>query len=159
MASCSFKMKMHGFKQVMQRWKNMTTRRRSYWECGTTRHVPSGFLAVYVGEERCRFVIPTRFLNLPLFVSLLNKAEDEFGFQSNGGLVLPCQVNLFKLLLEFLLMDEKRFGGLSLDEVLKMFSEWDFDSCRESSLDNVNLSHGYTTPLIAKTSVRVGTCL
>ncbi|KAK6941229.1 Small auxin-up RNA [Dillenia turbinata] len=137
MASCSFKMKMLGFKQLMQRCKSMTTRRPSDSECGTTRRVPLGHLAVYVGEERCRFVIPTRFLNLPLFVSLLDKAEEEFGFQSGGGLVLPCEVNFFKLLLKFLEMDEECFGGLRLDEVLRMFSEAGFDSCRESSLDNI----------------------
>ncbi|KAK6944678.1 Small auxin-up RNA [Dillenia turbinata] len=116
MAGCSFKMRMLGFKQVLRRWKNMMTRRHSDWECGTTRRVPSGFFAVYVGEERCSFVIPTRFLKLPLFVSLLDKAEEEFGFQSSGGLVLPCPVNLFKLMLEFLEMDEESFGGLCLDE-------------------------------------------
>ncbi|KAK6945216.1 Small auxin-up RNA [Dillenia turbinata] len=114
-------------KQVMQRWKSMSIRRRSILShsdsgssSGSTRRIPPGFLAVYVGLERRRFLIPTRFLNLPIFRSLLKKAEEEFGFQPSGGLVLPCDVSFFKELLKFLERDEKKFGGLSLDEIFKI---------------------------------------
>ncbi|KAK6941746.1 Small auxin-up RNA [Dillenia turbinata] len=117
-------------KQVMQRWKSMSIRGRSILSysdsdsdlgssSGSTRRIPPGFLAVYVGLERRRFLIPTRFLNLPIFGSLLQKAEEEFGFQPSGGLVLPCDVKFFKELLKFLDRDEKKFGGLSLDEIFK----------------------------------------
>ncbi|KAL8202042.1 hypothetical protein R6Q57_011189 [Mikania cordata] len=61
------------------------------------RHTPSvGSLAVYVGSECQRFVLLTRFLNLLVFMSLLNKAKEEFGFQTSGGLIIPCDVMFFK---------------------------------------------------------------
>ncbi|KAK6944680.1 Small auxin-up RNA [Dillenia turbinata] len=129
----------------------MTTRRRSDSECRMTQHVSSGFLAVYVGEDRCWFVISTPFLNLPIHISLLEKAEEEFGFQSSGGLV-PAKPSFLRTSvgLEFLQMDEKCFGGLRLDEDLKTFSEVVFSSCRESSLDKANPSHVLNIPLVAK---------
>ncbi|XP_009341743.2 auxin-responsive protein SAUR50-like [Pyrus x bretschneideri] len=129
-------------KQLVMRWKFMSLRRSvvSYDNSialpplGLNRRIPSGFLAVYVGPERIRFVIPARFVNLPVFVGLLKKAEEELGFQSNGGLVLPCEVVFFKEMLRFLEKDESRFGRLGLDELLKVVSEVGFvDSCKDSA--------------------------
>ncbi|KAK1404709.1 Auxin-induced protein 15A [Heracleum sosnowskyi] len=57
---------------------------------------PTGFLAVYVGEERKRFVVPTGYLSHPLFKMLLEKAYNEFGFKQTNGLVVPCSVAAFQ---------------------------------------------------------------
>ncbi|GAA0171288.1 hypothetical protein Leryth_023128 [Lithospermum erythrorhizon] len=57
--------------------------------------VPQGCFSVYVGVEKQRFVMKTRFLNHPLFKMLLEEAESEYGFNSEGPLALPCDVNLF----------------------------------------------------------------
>lgn len=57
---------------------------------------PTGFLAVYVGEERKRFVVPTGYLSHPLFKMLLEKAYNEFGFKQMNGLVVPCSVTAFQ---------------------------------------------------------------
>ncbi|OIW08747.1 hypothetical protein TanjilG_03423 [Lupinus angustifolius] len=58
--------------------------------------VPKGHLAVYVGENHKRFVIPISYLNHPLFKDLLDWAEEEFGFNhSMGGLTIPCSENYF----------------------------------------------------------------
>ncbi|KAC9449881.1 hypothetical protein E3N88_11132 [Mikania micrantha] len=57
---------------------------------------PTGFLALYIGEERRRFVVPTSHLSHPLFKMLLDKASDEFGFEQKHGLVVPCSVTAFK---------------------------------------------------------------
>ncbi|KAK6941246.1 Small auxin-up RNA [Dillenia turbinata] len=62
--------------------------------------VPKGYLAVYVGPELRRFIIPTSFLSDPLFEVLLEKAEEEFGFNHNGGLTIPCEIETFKYLLK-----------------------------------------------------------
>ncbi|TXG64715.1 hypothetical protein EZV62_011709 [Acer yangbiense] len=62
------------------------------------RHVvPKGHFAVYVGEiQRKRFVVPISFLNNPLFVDLLNRVEEEFGFNHPmGGLTIPCHEDAF----------------------------------------------------------------
>nr|XP_043637632.1 auxin-induced protein 15A-like [Erigeron canadensis] len=57
---------------------------------------PTGFLALYIGEERRRFVVPTGYLSHPLFKMLLDKASDEFGFEQKNGLVVPCSVAAFQ---------------------------------------------------------------
>ncbi|KAK8477174.1 hypothetical protein V6N13_057969 [Hibiscus sabdariffa] len=62
--------------------------------------VPKGYLAVYVGLELRRFIIPTSYLSHPVFKVLLEKAEEEFGYGHNGGLTLPCEIETFKYLLK-----------------------------------------------------------
>jgi SAUR family protein len=54
--------------------------------------VPRGHFAVYVGEQRRRFVIPTACLRNPSFLVLLKRVEEEFGFDhpAAGGLTIPC---------------------------------------------------------------------
>ncbi|KAL3716050.1 auxin-responsive protein SAUR50 [Eucalyptus grandis] len=57
---------------------------------------PTGCFAVYVGEERQRFLVPTEFLCHPLFKMLLEKARKEFGFEQRNGLTVPCSVPAFR---------------------------------------------------------------
>ncbi|XP_010493190.1 PREDICTED: auxin-responsive protein SAUR36-like [Camelina sativa] len=64
------------------------------------RDVPKGYLAVYVGPELRRFIIPTSYLSHSLFKVLLEKAEEEFGFDQSGALTIPCEVETFKYLLK-----------------------------------------------------------
>ncbi|XP_031285049.1 auxin-responsive protein SAUR21-like [Pistacia vera] len=63
----------------------------------TSLDVPKGFFAVYVGEtQKKRFVVPVSYLNQPLFQDLLNKAEEEFGFNHPmGDLTIPCGEDTF----------------------------------------------------------------
>jgi SAUR family protein len=55
--------------------------------------VPRGHFAVYVGEARARFVVPTAYLKQPAFVALLERAEEDyFGLDHHchpGGLAIP----------------------------------------------------------------------
>ncbi|XP_010541681.1 PREDICTED: auxin-responsive protein SAUR72-like [Tarenaya hassleriana] len=62
--------------------------------------VPKGYLAVYVGLELRRFIIPTSYLSHSLFKVLLEKAEEEYGFDHSGALTIPCEVETFKYLLQ-----------------------------------------------------------
>lgn len=65
------------------------------------RVVPEGCFSVYVGQQKQRFVIRTECLNHPLFKILLEEAESEYGYTSEGPLELPCEVDLFlKVLME-----------------------------------------------------------
>ncbi|WMV13186.1 hypothetical protein MTR67_006571 [Solanum verrucosum] len=59
--------------------------------------VPKGHFAVYVGEtEKKRYVIPIAYLNHTSFQELLQKAEEEFGFQHPmGALTIPCNEDAF----------------------------------------------------------------
>ncbi|KAK9291039.1 hypothetical protein L1049_009223 [Liquidambar formosana] len=100
------KKKMESFKKLAKKVKVIRggDREPSYYE-GLLREfeegspsskTPTGFFAVYVGEERRRFVVPTSFLSHPLFKMLLEKAYNEFGFEQRDGLVVPCSVSTFQ---------------------------------------------------------------
>ncbi|KAE8664353.1 Indole-3-acetic acid-induced protein ARG7 [Hibiscus syriacus] len=69
--------------------------------------VPKGYLAVYVGMELRRFIIPTIYLSHPIFTILLEKEEEEFGYGHNGKLTLPCEIEKFKYLLKCIEDDPK----------------------------------------------------
>ncbi|KAE8736276.1 putative mitochondrial adenine nucleotide transporter BTL1-like [Hibiscus syriacus] len=62
--------------------------------------IPKGFLAVCVGKELKRFIIPTEYLGHEAFRILLRRAEEEFGFQQEGVLKIPCEVALFEKILD-----------------------------------------------------------
>ncbi|KAK8563011.1 hypothetical protein V6N13_018441 [Hibiscus sabdariffa] len=61
----------------------------------SSKKVPKGCFAVYVGENQKRFVIPVSFLNQPLFQDLLGMSEEEFGYSPTGGLRIPCNEDNF----------------------------------------------------------------
>jgi len=61
--------------------------------------VPEGFLAVYVGKERQRFVISANYLKHHMFKVLLEKSAEEYGFEHKGGLPIACEVAAFEHLL------------------------------------------------------------
>ncbi|KAF7135375.1 hypothetical protein RHSIM_Rhsim08G0251100 [Rhododendron simsii] len=86
--------------------------------------VPKGFLAVCVGKDLKRFVIPTEYLGHQAFGILLREAEEEFGFQQEGVLRLPCEVPLFQKILkmvedkrEVFLLHDFGFNHLDNDEL------------------------------------------
>ncbi|KAI7986392.1 hypothetical protein LOK49_LG14G02267 [Camellia lanceoleosa] len=62
--------------------------------------VPRGYLAVYVGPELQRYVIPACYLSMPEFKELMEKAAEEFGYQHDGGLSIPnCEEDDFEVIL------------------------------------------------------------
>ncbi|XP_057456520.1 auxin-induced protein 15A-like [Lotus japonicus] len=76
-----------------------TIRRASFTAQSASKsaEVSKGYLAVYVGEEQKRFVIPVAYLNQPSFQELLSQAEEEFGFDHPmGGLTIPCSEDVFQ---------------------------------------------------------------
>ncbi|TKY72909.1 Auxin-induced protein 15A [Spatholobus suberectus] len=75
--------------------------------------VPKGYLAVYVGPELRRFIIPTSYLTHSLFKVLLEKAAEEFGFDRSGGLTIPCEIETFKYLLKCMENEQKAHLGQS----------------------------------------------
>ncbi|GLJ10566.1 hypothetical protein SUGI_0130820 [Cryptomeria japonica] len=82
------------------------------------RDVKEGYLAVYVGAERKRFVIPTAYLSLPVFRTLLEMAAEEFGFVQKGGLTLPCDVTFFKQILKLLKRNDPAYMQMGLNDIV-----------------------------------------
>nr|GEV89414.1 small auxin-up RNA [Tanacetum cinerariifolium] len=75
---------------------------------------PVGFFPVYVGPEKQRFTIKTKYASHPLFSLLLEDAESEFGTHSDGPILLPCDVTMFyKVLVEMKAKDVQPHGSCS----------------------------------------------
>ncbi|KAH7577770.1 hypothetical protein ACOSP7_001205 [Xanthoceras sorbifolium] len=61
--------------------------------------VPKGYLAVYVGQKDGDFhrvLVPVIYFNHPLFGRLLREAEEEYGFNQQGGITIPCRFSEFE---------------------------------------------------------------
>ncbi|KAL8459133.1 hypothetical protein ACS0TY_035717 [Phlomoides rotata] len=69
-------------------------------QAGLPVDVPKGHFVVYVGENRCRYIVPISYLSRPGFQSLLQQAEEEFGFNHYKiGLSIPCDEQVFESLM------------------------------------------------------------
>lgn len=68
----------------------------------SSNSVPSGHVPVYVGEEMERFVVSADLVNHPIFVKLLNKSAQEYGYAQKGALRIPCNVVVFERVLQAL---------------------------------------------------------
>lgn len=60
--------------------------------------IPKGSFAVMVGrgEEQQKFIIPVMYIYHPLFTELLKAAEEEYGFNHQGVISIPCHVHHFR---------------------------------------------------------------
>ncbi|KMT01090.1 hypothetical protein BVRB_9g223450 [Beta vulgaris subsp. vulgaris] len=60
--------------------------------------VPKGCVPICVGDQadKKRYVVPVSYLSHPAFQDLLQRAEEEFGFNHPmGGLTIPCSEETF----------------------------------------------------------------
>ena len=64
-------------------------------EAAKPSKTPKGYFPVYVGAQKQRFLIKTQFTNHPLFMTLLEEAELEYGYSNGGPVSLPCHVDTF----------------------------------------------------------------
>ncbi|KAE8719970.1 Auxin-responsive protein SAUR72 [Hibiscus syriacus] len=80
--------------------------------------VPQGHFPVHVGIDPVssrRFIVSAEMLRYPIFVELLNRSEQEYGYEQSGVLRIPVNVVVFDRVLEAF-----RQGRvpLSLDELV-----------------------------------------
>ncbi|XP_031505683.1 protein SMALL AUXIN UP-REGULATED RNA 9-like [Nymphaea colorata] len=78
----------------------------SFSDASRMGDVPKGYLAVCAGKEMKRFIIPTDYLSHYAFVELLKEAEEEFGFQNEGVLRIPCDADVFERILKMVEEDD-----------------------------------------------------
>ncbi|KAI3817003.1 hypothetical protein L1987_10789 [Smallanthus sonchifolius] len=83
-------------KHIMKRCSSIGRKQQHYED------VPKGHFVVYVGDNRSRYVIPISFLSRPEFQTLLHQAEEEFGFDHDMGLTIPCEEQAFESLTSLL---------------------------------------------------------
>ncbi|XP_009788457.1 protein SMALL AUXIN UP-REGULATED RNA 51-like [Nicotiana tabacum] len=88
-------------KQIMKRCSSLGKKNGSYndEQLGLPLDVPKGHFVVYVGENRTRYIVPISILSRPEFRSLLQRAEEEFGFDHDMGLTIPCDEDVFESLI------------------------------------------------------------
>ncbi|KAK9058610.1 hypothetical protein SSX86_023452 [Deinandra increscens subsp. villosa] len=66
------------------------------------KDVKEGHFAVIASDdyEERRFVIPIAYLRHPSFLTLLERAAEEYGFNHEGALMIPCGPSELKWVLE-----------------------------------------------------------
>ncbi|KAK7352058.1 hypothetical protein VNO80_17474 [Phaseolus coccineus] len=89
-------------KQILKRCSSLGKKNDYDHDDALPLDVPKGHFAVYVGENRSRYIVPISFLTHPQFQSLLRQAEEEFGFDHDMGLTIPCQEVVFRSLTSML---------------------------------------------------------
>ncbi|OIW08164.1 hypothetical protein TanjilG_06577 [Lupinus angustifolius] len=87
---------------ALLRSESPSTRRRPESRRFRNGEVPEGHIPVYVGEEMERFVVSAELLNHPVFVNLLNRSAQEYGYEQKGVLRIPCHVIVFERVLDVL---------------------------------------------------------
>ena len=86
-------------KQILKRCSSFGRKNNGYNEQGLNSipdDVPKGHFAVYVGQNRSRYIVPISWLAHPEFQSLLHRAEEEFGFDHDMGITIPCEEVVFR---------------------------------------------------------------
>ncbi|KAG9132813.1 hypothetical protein Leryth_022012 [Lithospermum erythrorhizon] len=63
-------------------------------------------------ENKKKFVIPMEYLGHQAFAVLLREAEEEFGFQQEGVLKIPCEVAMFEKILK--MMQQKKKNDVAM---------------------------------------------
>ncbi|GLJ21127.1 hypothetical protein SUGI_0386330 [Cryptomeria japonica] len=74
--------------------------------------------AKYVGNERSRFISPTDFLNPYLLRALLEKAEEEYAFDHQIGLSIPCDEDVFQSLTYLLQKNDSSLENSGVGELI-----------------------------------------
>ena len=105
---------------------SIDSHKAGYWERKGRRRYrdhefPKGCFAVYVGEERRRFVIPAIYLSHPIFRMLLDKAREEYGFKQREGLMLPFDVEAFEQSLWLIRRSRSASGQFNLEKLVNQF--------------------------------------
>ncbi|CAN8271206.1 unnamed protein product [Cochlearia groenlandica] len=92
-------------KQILKRCSSLGKKKNMngcYYNQDLPQDVPKGHFPVYVGPNRTRYIVPISCLDHSEFQTLLRLAEEEFGFDHNMGLIIPCDEVFFRSLISML---------------------------------------------------------
>lgn len=83
--------------------------------------VKEGEFAVFAANSETpqRFVVGLRFLSNPSFLKLLKQAEEEYGFDQEGVLAVPCQPEELQKILQQKIESNANVGGLQCQSPLE----------------------------------------
>ncbi|KAJ3692659.1 hypothetical protein LUZ60_011754 [Juncus effusus] len=85
-----------GLKKIIKRCSSLGRKQQNIdYDETFPSDVPKGHFVVYVGDNRTRYVVPISFLSNHVFQSLLRRAEEEFHFDYDTGLIIPCEEVVF----------------------------------------------------------------
>ncbi|CAN1163384.1 Protein SMALL AUXIN UP-REGULATED RNA 12 [Linum perenne] len=116
-------------RQMLRRWRNKA-RVSANRTATAPSDVPSGHVAVCVGNSCRRFVVRATHLNHPIFMKLLTQAEEEYGFSNQGPLTIPCDELLFEEAIRYISRCESGKSTariVSLEDLMK--------NCRNIGID------------------------
>ncbi|EOA31748.1 hypothetical protein CARUB_v10014976mg [Capsella rubella] len=85
-------------KQMVKRCSSLR-KMRNQDDDGLPQDVPKGHFPVYVGQNRSRYIVPISWLDHSEFQTLLQLAEEEYGFDHDMGITLPCDEVFFRSLI------------------------------------------------------------
>ncbi|CAN4100619.1 unnamed protein product [Withania somnifera] len=92
--------KLEGYLSMKKGSQKMILPKSKSWHSGSKAKspvvlAPQGCFYVYVGPEKEKFIIKAKYANHPLFKMLLEDAEMEYGYSTQGPILLPCDVDHF----------------------------------------------------------------
>ncbi|CAN0899338.1 Auxin-responsive protein SAUR71 [Linum grandiflorum] len=87
---------------MLKHWRHKARAKAlSSFSDSSSPEVPAGHVAVYVGASAQRFIVRARYLNHPIFQTILAQAEEEYEFKNDGPLQIPCDEWEFEQILRF----------------------------------------------------------
>lgn len=128
---CTIPSNARGYSYITNSFESQQSELETAHECYSTTcssspdDIPEGSLAVYVGHERRRFVIPISYLTNSVFQALLAKSAEEFGFRCDGGLRIACTPDVFENLVWYLQQE----GAASQHVPAEVAQLLGFDNC------------------------------
>ncbi|TMW82140.1 hypothetical protein EJD97_006675 [Solanum chilense] len=110
---------------------------KSWHGRSTSTIAPEGCFWVYVGPNKEKFVIKTKYANHPSFKKLLEDAEKEYGYSyCQGPILLPCDVDYFYLVLADMVNNKENDDSVVCGSCSPLFSP-------SRRLGNSQMAKGY----------------
>ncbi|KVI00099.1 auxin-responsive protein SAUR50-like [Cynara cardunculus var. scolymus] len=96
--------KNNGIKKLMQKGLFLTKKRSESFSGQETvpKDVKEGHFAVIASDDynERKFIVPIAYLRCPSFLRLLERAAEEYGFDHEGALMIPCPPSELQWILE-----------------------------------------------------------